>query len=443
MTNASRSRLTRSAKPRLAVVLHGQVAGHVYEDARRRLVFRYDEAWRTMPGAFPLSVSFPLLATEHGHRATSAFLWGLLPDNPAVLAHWARLFGVPRHEVVQLLARVGEECAGAVQLVTPGRLEAVLGAPTPHDERRSIEWLSTGDVGGLLAGLRRNPAAGRTHQDQGQFSLAGAQPKTALYQDDRGRWGVPNGRMPSNRILKPPVLDLDDLAYNEHACLHLARELGLAAAASTVQRFGDEMAIVVERYDRVRIDGVLHRVHQEDMCQALAVMPTRKYESDGGPGVTDVAAVLARHSAEEAVDVARFLDANVLNWLIAGTDGHAKNFALLHGAGPTLRLAPLYDVITVLPYPQLAKGAMQLAMGIHGERAVARVAGSHWRALARAVGLAPDAMIDRVRQMAARMPAAIDRVLAQPGGDREVRAIMERLLTPVAQHARACMKRMG
>lgn len=443
MTNYPRTRLTRSAEPRLAVVLHGQVAGHVYAAANRRLVFRYEDGWRAVRGAFPLSVSMPLVAVEHGHRATSAFLWGLLPDNPTVIAHWGRLYGVSRHDVVQLLAHVGEDCAGAVQLVTPDRVNAVLGAPTRTDERESIEWLSRDDVGALLAGLRRNPAAGRTTSEQGQFSLAGAQPKTALYQDDRGRWGIPKGRAPSNRILKPPVLDLDDLAYNEHASLHLARELGLAAALSRVQRFGDEVAIVVERYDRVRLGGVLHRVHQEDMCQALAVMPTRKYESDGGPGVTDIAALLARHSAEEVVDVARFLDANVLNWLIAGTDAHAKNYALLHGAGPALRLAPLYDVITVLPYPRLTKGEVRLAMGINGEHAVERIAASHWRAVARAVGVSPESMIERIRDLAARIPDAIHRVLSHPGADSETRTTVERLLIPVEHHARACVKRLG
>lgn len=443
MTSNTRSRLTRSSKPRLAVLLHGQVAGHVYAADNRHLVFRYDDGWSAMPGAFPLSVSMPLIATEHGHRATSAFLWGLLPDNPNVIAHWGRQHGVSRHDVVQHLAHVGEDCAGAVQLVTPDRVDAALGAPTRTDERASIEWLSAEAVGELLAGLRRNPAAGRTNSEQGQFSLAGAQPKTALYEDDRGRWGVPRGRAPSNRILKPPVLDLDDLAYNEHACLHLARELGLAAASSTVQRFGDEVAIVVERYDRVRLNGVLHRVHQEDMCQALAVMPTRKYESDGGPGVTEIAALLARHSVEAEVDVARFLDANVLNWLIAGTDAHAKNYALLHGPGPDIRLAPLYDVITLLPYPRLTRGAVRLAMGINGEHAVERITSSHWRALARAVGVSPDAMIGRIQNLAARIPAAIDRVLSHPAGGPDTRVIIERLLSPVEDHARACAKRLG
>jgi serine/threonine-protein kinase HipA len=441
MTAAKRTRLTRSAQPALAVALHGELTGHVYRSANRRLVFRYDDAWRTKPSTFPLSLSMPLDAVEHGHQATSAFLSGLLPDDPNVVAHWARLHGVSRTDVVGLLAHVGEDCAGAVQLMPPDRIERVLGAPTAADERSSIEWLSHGDIAALLAALRRNPAASRSTGDQGQFSLAGAQPKTTLYREGN-RWGVPKGRVPSTHIFKPPVLDLEDLAYNEHVCLHLARELGMPAAASTVQRFGDETAIIVERYDRVRTGGVTRRVHQEDTCQALAIQPTRKYESDGGPGLTDVATLLARHSTEPAVDVARFVEANALNWLIAGPDAHAKNYSILHAAGPDHRFAPLYDVITALPYPQLAGGGVKLAMAVNGERAVDSITGDHWRAVARAVELPPNALIERIAELGERIPAAIDRVIAHPGGDEETRDIVTRLAEPILIHAKRRLERL-
>jgi serine/threonine-protein kinase HipA len=442
MTPARRSRLTRSAQPRLAAVLHGAVAGHVYSAANRRLAFRYETSWRADAASFPLSLALPLSREEHGHKATFAFLWGLLSDNPDVIAHWSRLYGVSRYDAVELLVHVGEDCAGAVQLVPPAELNRVLGQPTPDDEKSSVEWLSEGDVVELLAGLRRNPAATRASTAQGQFSLAGAQPKTALYQDESGRWGVPRGRVPSNRILKPPVLDLEDLAWNEHFCLRLARELGCAAVASTVQRFGDEIAIVVERYDRIRVGRTLTRVHQEDMCQALAVAPTRRYESDGGPGIVDIAALLARHSLDADLDVARFLDANILNWLIGGTDGHAKNYSVLHAAGPDLRLAPLYDVITALPYPQLARSTRRLAMSVDGERAVDRITGAHWRTVARAVGVPPDLLMARIAELGEQIPGAIDRVIRHAAGTGETRAIMERLAAPLAEHARTCLERV-
>ena len=261
MPAVKRTRLTRSARPELAVALNGALIGHVYRSANRRLVLRYDDDWRTRAGAFPLSLSMNLDQREHGHRATSTFLSGLLPDDPNVVEYWARLHGVSRYDIVTLLAHVGEDCAGAVQLVRPEEIDRVLGASSVADAATSIEWLSTNDVAELLTSLRRNPAAGRSSGAQGQFSLAGAQPKTTLYRDG-GRCGISKGRVPRTHILKPPVLDLEDLAYNEHFCLHLARELGMSAAFSTVQVFGDEIAIVLERYDRARSRGIVHRIHR-------------------------------------------------------------------------------------------------------------------------------------------------------------------------------------
>lgn len=216
----------------------------------------------------------------------------------------------------------------------------------------------------------------------------------------------------------------------------------MSAALSTVQRFGDETAIVVERYDRVRSGGVTRRVHQEDMCQALAIQPTRKYETDGGPGLTDIAALLARHSTDAGVDVARFVEANVLNWLVAGPDAHAKNYSILHAEGPDHRLAPLYDVITALPYPRLTRNGVKLAMSVGGERAVERIGGDHWRAVARAVELPPTVLIDRIVEIGERIPAAIDRVIAHPDGDEATGGIVMRLMEPIAQHVTRCLKRL-
>ncbi len=383
----------------------------------------------------------PLRKEEHAHQVTSAFLWGLLPDDPRVIEFWARRQKISRTDVTALLAHVGEDCAGAVQIVAPERLPEVLGASTQADQQRFVQWLSPDEIAELLTALRRNPAAGRSNSEQGQFSLAGAQPKTTLYFED-GKWGVPRGRVPSTHILKPPVLDSADLAYNEHACLQLARELGFPAAHSTVQRFGGEIAIVVERYDRVRDAGVVTRVHQEDMCQALGLQPTRKYETDGGPGLTEVMALLARHSHEPRLDIARFIESNVLNWFLAAPDAHAKNYSLLHAPGPTHRLSPLYDVITALPYPWMSAAGVTLAMAIGGERRVAFVTGKHWRAVADAAELPPHALLDRIVEMGESTPAAIDRVVAHAAGDTETQEIVGRLLETIAVHVARCLKQL-
>lgn len=439
---ASRSRLTKSARVRLVALLDGRVVGQVYQMANGSLAFVYEDAWRIADDAYPLSLSMPLLAREHGDRAVRAYLWGLLPDNPAILEWWARRYGVSPYSIVDLLARVGEDCAGAVQFAVPGRAEDLIGSATLEDEASLVQWLSETALESRLRELRLNPAAGRSANDAGQFSLAGAQPKTALYQNRAGRWGVPAGRMPTNRILKPPVLGLDDLAYNEHFCLVLARELGMPAAASRVQHFGDEVAIIVERYDREDMGGTLVRVHQEDLCQAFGLLPTRKYEVDGGPTVSRIYELLHESSTSAEEDCERFFDAIAFNWLLAAPDAHAKNYSVLHATGPQLRLAPLYDVISILPYPQLNHDNSRLAMSVGGERQISRIDATHWIRLARSLGVKPDYAMHRLHELSVRIPDAFESLKEQMHPDDYMGPLVVRFGDAVVKHVRRCVRRL-
>ncbi|HME86233.1 MAG TPA: HipA N-terminal domain-containing protein, partial [Roseiarcus sp.] len=215
--------------PDLVVVLAGREIGRVLRDNRGRLTFVYAEDWRQTRGAYPLSLSMPLAAAEHGHKPVEAFLWNLLPDNDAVLARWGQRFKVSPRNPFALLSHVGEDCAGAVQFVRPDRLEAVMGAGPA-----TVEWLEDKDVAQRLRALREDRTSWRSPRDIGQFSLAGAQPKTALLHEN-GRWGVPSGRTPTTHILKPPTGAFDGHAENEHLCMRLASALGLIVARSQVQ----------------------------------------------------------------------------------------------------------------------------------------------------------------------------------------------------------------
>src|ERR1700722_20174972 len=257
------------------------------------------------------------------------------------------------------LSRASVRIARARQFVRPDRLDAILGKRPPE-----IEWLTPGDIAQRLRSLREDHAAWRNPRDTGQFSLAGAQPKTALLLEE-GRWGIPSGRTPTTHILKPPTAHFDGHAENEHFCLELGRAIGLPVANSEVMCFKDEIAIVIERYDRVHAGNVWQRVHQEDTCQALSIQPTRKYQSDGGPGVREIVDLLKTFSSKAREDIGTFLDAVYYNWLIAGTDAHAKNYALLIASAGQVRLAPLYDIASILPYPDIyirkARSSMKIA----------------------------------------------------------------------------------
>jgi serine/threonine-protein kinase HipA len=418
----------------LVALLDGNEVGRVRNDARGRLTFVYDSVWRGKAGAYPLSLSMPLAAEEHGPAAVQAFLWGLLPDNERVLDRWAKKFQVSARNAFALISHVGEDCAGAVQFVTPDRLEALTGS---KDDQ--VEWLDEPAIAERLQTLREDPAAWRLPRDAGQFSLAGAQPKTALLLQN-GRWGIPSGRIPTTHILKPPTGHFDGHAENEHICLNLAGSLGLPVAETRVMRFEKEIAIVIERYDRQPSGNNIIRVHQEDICQALGVLPTKKYQNEGGPSPVDVIELLRSASTDRVTDVDTFVDALAFNWLIGGTDAHAKNYSLLLANGPTIRLAPLYDIASILPYDQVDTKKIKLAMKIGGDYKVSQIGLREWQKFARETHLDADKVRAALVDMAEQLPDFVTAVQAQAKKDGLNNAIVGRLATQLIIRAKNCVR---
>lgn len=421
----------------LVALIDGQESGRVRQGRDGLLTFVYAESWQQARNAYPLSLSLPLALSVHGHDAVHAFLWGLLPDSEPILDTWARRFGVSARNPFSLLANVGEDCAGAVQFVRPDRVDGIRDGTLDK-----IEWLTVADVAERLRILRTDHAAWRRPGDEGQFSLAGARPKTALILDD-GRWGLPSGRTPTTHILKPPTGEYDGFVENEHFCLELAAALGLPAARSRIMRFEEQVAIVVERYDRVRTDTGWVRVHQEDLCQALGVPPTRKYENEGGPGVDSVVRLLRDNSGAPEEDVSTFVSALALNWLIAGTDGHAKNYSILIGSRGSVRLAPLYDVASALPYPaSLDPYKIKLAMKLGGEYFVRKIGRHQWENLAVQLQMDRYDLLNRVMGMAESAPDLGSEVRRAAERDGITHPVLNRLADAVATRVKACLEEL-
>ncbi len=416
----------------LIAILEGREMGRVARGERGRLSFTYAENWRAAADAYPLSISMPLALAEHGHTKIDPFLWGLLPDNERVLDSWGRKFQVSPRNAFGLIANVGEDCAGAVQFVRPERLDAILSQTPPE-----IEWLDDAAIAERLRALRADHSAWRSPRDTGQFSLAGAQPKTALLLEN-GRWGVPSGRVPTTHILKPPTGEFDGHAENEHFCLELARKLGLPVADSRIMHFQDEIAIVIERYDRVRTAAGLRRVHQEDMCQALGIPPTRKYQNEGGPGIRDIFQLLQTYSTSPVVDNDTFIDSVAFNWLIAGTDAHAKNYALLIGAEARVRLAPLYDLASVLPYADIDIERVTLSMKLGGEYRLRNIRLRNWHKLAEELRLDPDRLIQRASDFARQLVDHVPEISNRMVGEGITHPIIARLSDQLTARAATC-----
>ncbi len=362
----------------LTLLVNGSVIGEVSRNPAKggnRLTFDYDPAWRSARGSIPLSLSMPLSAPSYPDEKISPWMWGLLPDNEITLGKIAAANHVSPQNVFAMLWVIGEDCPGAVQFVAPDRVqEMTMGG--------GIKWLSDEDIAERLADLKRSQTLGR-HRNEGQFSLPGAQPKTALLFED-GKWGVPSGRIPTTHILKPPISDLDGHAENEVFCLALANKVGLSAAQAEVRSFAGELAIVVERYDRFRArNGSFLRIHQEDMCQALSVHPSRKYENEGGPGIRQIMELLT-WSSFPTEDRDRFMKAIAFNFLIMGIDAHAKNYSMLFAGGGEVRLAPLYDVASYLPYREDRWQDIRMPMRIAEYYRYGEIMPRHWERLAMA-----------------------------------------------------------
>ena len=170
------------------IVLAGDtVAGVITRLPGGKLRFDYDDDYAAQSAATSLSLSMPLVTRSHPDHVITPWLWGLLPDDPSVIANWARHFDLSRAAPFTLLATpVGADCAGAVSFSPERSLDQAL------TRTGKITWLTEEDVADQLRELRRDSTSWLGPAFTGQFSLAGAQAKTALiYQD--GRWGIPSG----------------------------------------------------------------------------------------------------------------------------------------------------------------------------------------------------------------------------------------------------------
>lgn len=408
----------------LTVYLFGRSAGFLKRSHRGDVSFVYDEPYAAGPGP-ALSPALPL--GDHTFTGTRlrAYLEGLLPDDPSVRQRWGRQFGVA-DEPFDLLTHMGLDCVGAVQFAVPGE---------PMGRAVKYTPISEGEIGERIRGLRADSSTWALPHEQ--WSLPGAQEKFALAR--RGdRWFEALGAAPTTHIIKPGIATMRHQAEVEFATMRAAQRLGLATAAVEMLDVDGETALAVRRFDRSSsTPGLITRWHQVDMCQALGVPPSRKYEASGGPTTRQLADLLRRVSSTPEADVRRLSDAMLFNYLSGSPDGHAKNFSLLF-AGRQTRLAPLYDLATGLTYGS-RDAARQAAFSLGGVRNFGESYPKHWRAHARDVQLDERERVERVLELAAALPDAFQTVLTHDLGGSVGRNLWDRLaknLIPACQPIR-------
>ncbi len=407
------------ATDQLAVLLYGRQIATLEQTAGGQHVLHYSDD----PGSTQISLSMPLAQQTYKHRIVEPFLNGLLPDDGATRDAIGRQFGVSGRNPFALLSRIGMDCAGAIQFCHADQVEEA------RSRKGSVNPLSEADIEARLAALAADGTASWLAPEE-HWSLGGAQAKFAL-RNEMGRWWDATGSAATTHIFKPGVGRLKDHALNEHISLSAAGRLGLSSARTQFVMFGSQPAIVVERYDRRRdADGTLQRIHQEDMCQALSVDPSQKYEADGGPGVDAIMRLLRQHSDIE--DRKAFAQYQAFNYLIGGTDAHAKNLSVLL-AGDLVRLAPLYDAASGLPYDLPASDPFRinlLPMQISGENKIGYVRDSHWARFATKSGLEPDWLVAEVHTLTSDLPDAVRDAFGEvESSGVDVSDLRERLLT--------------
>lgn len=408
----------------LAVLLYGRHVAQLVEGRGHRTL-----QYGPSPGNTPVSLSMPIEARRHGNRVVEPYLNGLLPDRPDVRAAMGREFGVSGNNPFALLRHIGLDCAGAIQFCDPGRVDEVLARTGSLHRVEEAEIARR--IGSVLDGSTRSWIAPTE-----RWSLAGAQAKFALHRDRSGGWSEPSGSVPSTHIIKPGIPELFDQALNEHVCMRTAHRLGLSVASSEYAEFGGFPAVVVERCDRrINADGEVVRIHQEDLCQALSVPPEKKYETDGGPGSAAILQVLSRNAAER--DRERFVEYQAFNYLIGGTDAHAKNLSVLM-VGRTVRLAPMYDVASGFPYQGLA---MELPIAVGGERRFGFVRDRHWAKLATQARLDGDRVLQTLHDLARHLPDALHDSFAEVPllGSPTAANLRERMLTGARQQCESVL----
>jgi len=389
--------------------------------ARGEMQLQYDADWVKSDVGRPLSLSLPFNIGNISLKGEKVFNFfdNLLPDSDAIRKRVAERFKTGSTDAFDLLKAIGRDCVGAVQLLgeneKPGAFDQVEGTPLTEEdiERYLVQTVAPGGF-----------AAARDPDADLRVSLAGAQEKTAFLWWD-GKWQKPHGSTPTTHIFKLPLglvggrrADFSTSVDNEWLCLRLLKACGLDVPEATIETFGKQRVLVVERFDRrVAPDGRwLMRLPQEDFCQVEGVSPLKKYENEGGPGLKALFTTL-KQSVNAENDMRTLLASQVLFWLLRAPDGHAKNFSVHILPGGRFRLTKLYDVMSA--YPVLGDGPNQwsafevkLAMSLLGKNkhyVMHSVQRRHFNSTAQKVGYGANAE-PIIEDLLTRTPAAIAEV---------------------------------
>lgn len=315
--------------------------GRLSGDEYGALTFRY------LPGADrALSLALPLEKGAFGDTEARAFFDNLLQENASLDDVMAR-HNVSRTDVAGLLYHLGRDCPGAISCVPAGE------GPGKRPGRLDGDYEALGntrlaEIMRALRDRRRLPA-----DTKNPSPLAGVQGKIAITRLPDGSFALPRQEtgVPTTHILKVPRHGDEALVDYEHRLMRLASDVYTNKVAQVEPlEIEDARGLLITRFDRETENGMVHRIHQEDFCQAMGLPKSLKYERDGQDArrfTAEAVGSLLGRTRLPAKARQHFLQMTLLNLAVGNTDNHAKNHALLY-RGKTPELAPLYDVVPIL-----------------------------------------------------------------------------------------------
>lgn len=377
----------------LNVFVDNQNVGVILVDSNNRMSFSYSTRWLENPQGYPISISLPLTPETFPPEEAHSFFANLLPEG-LLREHLAKNLGISAGNDFELLSRIGGECAGALWI----------GADVPPPpEKQRYEPISEAELYELI--MTSGVYSSFVGTGKARLSLAGAQDKLpVLAKDDKVF--LPLYWAPSTHILKFPNRDYRDLPANEVLSTSLANHIGLHTVEVRLYRIRDIETCLVSRYDRIEIDdGVRRRLHQEDICQAMGLPSSMKYEIEGGPTFSQCYQFVRGVSTEPIIDCDQLLKWLVFNLLIGNADAHGKNLSLLYHADGSIRLAPFYDLVSTLGYTNLSR---DLAMKIGSRSDPGQIGPRQFDTLAEECGVRPVWLRALVLDMAEIVSEVID-----------------------------------
>ncbi len=389
------------------MVFIGRISGDDSGSAR----FSYDPAYLDSENPRPVSIGLPLQKAAFTAAETETFFDGLLPEGFTRKTIASRLH-LDERDYLSILAKLGRECLGAVQIEAPGD-----GAVASYEKI---------DMAQLKALAQEGVSKSAEIVMNTHLSLTGASGKVGLYYDPASRaWYLPKGTAPSTHIVKQSHVRLNRIVLNEQLCLMTAQKCGITVPESFIIDTGggseEEILFATKRYDRAVsekgriVDGLRCplRLHQEDFAQAMGIPASEKYETGHDNYLKRMFDLLRNNSADPIRDQLKLWEIIVFNYLIGNTDAHVKNFSLLYD--PTLRsvhLAPSYDIVSTAVYESSTRN---MAFRIGGDLLLDDIRRDSFRRAAAEAGIGERMAMKYFDEMADRFLPALHESAAALG----------------------------